>query len=115
MKHIVLVIGRGLILVAGLLTACSAPAAQAPTPTPTASPGEAVHDYESLVAALKAKSVTVEAGGEVEQPFFSVKGQVIKVSGADVQVFEYAEASAAEIAAALVAPDGGSIGTMMVS
>jgi len=115
MKHTVLVIGSGLILIAGLLTACSAPATQAPTPTPTAAPSEAVHDYASLEAALKAKGVTVEAGGEIEQAFFTVKGQVIKVNGADVQVFEYAEAATAEIEAALVAPDGGSIGTTMVT
>lgn len=41
-------------------------------------------------------------------------GQSITVDGAEVQVFEYADATAADTEAALVAPDGGSIGTTMV-
>jgi hypothetical protein len=72
-------------------------------------------DYTSLVDNLQASGATVEPTGEVAQPFFSVAAQIIKINDEDVQVFEYADEAAADIEAALVAPDGGSIGTSMVS
>ncbi|HMB25548.1 MAG TPA: hypothetical protein VKP08_22060, partial [Anaerolineales bacterium] len=46
---------------------------------------------------------------------FSVEGQAVKVNGADLQIFEYENAAAMEEAASQVAPDGGSIGTSMVT
>jgi len=105
-----------LLMVAMLFAAC-APQAQAtevPDAGPTASHSGPVEDYVSLVDALRAAGATVEPGDTVEQAFFSVTGQIIKVNGADVQVFEYESAEAMEAEAALVAPDGGSIGTSMV-
>jgi len=69
----------------------------------------------SLIDNLRATGVTVNPAGDVSQPFFSVKGQVIKVNGEDVQVFEYGDKATAEAEAALVSPDGSSIGTSMVS
>jgi len=51
----------------------------------------------------------------VEQPFFTVPAHVYVVSGSDLQVYEFASAAEAEEAASRVAPDGGSIGTTMVS
>ena len=56
----------------------------------------------------------MEAGDPVSQVFFSPEGSIIKVNGADVQVFEYESAEALENEASQVAPDGGSIGTNMV-
>ena len=86
------------------------------TPTPAAvSHGGPAQDYVSLIDNLRAEGATVEPVGEVEQVFFSVKGQIVTVNGVEIQVFEYADASAAETDAALVAPDGGSIGTTMVT
>ncbi len=55
----------------------------------------------------------MELGDPVEQPFFSVTGQILKLNGADVQVFEYESAEAMETDAAQVSADGGSIGTSM--
>lgn len=83
--------------------------------TPLVSHGGPVTDYVSLIDQLRAAGATVESAGAVSQPFFSVKGQVIKVNGEDVQVFEYTDAAAAEAEAATVSPDGGSIGTSMVT
>ena len=84
--------------------------------TPVAvSHGGPVVDYVSLVDQLRGTGATVAPAGEIEQPFFSGKGLVIKVNGDDVQVFEFAAASAADAEASRVAPDGGSIGTNMVS
>ena len=73
-----------------------------------------VEDQASLIAALEAAGATVEAGDPVSQVFFSPEGSIIKVNGADVQVFEYESAEAMENEASQVAPDGGSIGTNMV-
>ncbi len=74
-----------------------------------------VEDQASLIAALEAAGATVEAGDPVTQVFFSPEGSIIKVNGADVQVFEYESAEAMESEASQVAPDGGSIGTSMVN
>jgi hypothetical protein len=86
-----------------------------PEPLGTASHGGPVRNYVSFVDNLRAAGATVEPVGEVEQDFFSPVGYVIKVNGADVQVFEYPDAEAAGAEAALVADDGSSIGTTMVT
>ena len=75
----------------------------------------AVEDKASLMAALQASGATVEVGDPVTQVFFAPEGSIIKVNGADVQVFEYESAEAMENEASQVAPDGGSIGTSMVT
>ncbi|MEE9399176.1 MAG: hypothetical protein V3V23_02810 [Dehalococcoidales bacterium] len=84
-------------------------------PQPSPANGGAVTDYTSLVDGLRAAGATVEPAGEISQPFFSVKGNAINVNGENVQVFEYADADQAEAEAALVSPDGSSIGTTMAS
>lgn len=73
-----------------------------------------VEGLDSLSKALNAAGAKVEVGDSVEQAFFSVTGQTLKINGADVQVFEYESAEAMEAEAALVAPDGGSVGTSMM-
>ena len=49
----------------------------------------------------------------IVQDFFSVTGQVFKVNGEDVQVFEYSNQVTAEAEAAVVSADGSSIGTSL--
>jgi len=51
----------------------------------------------------------------VEQPFFSVKGRIIKINNEDVQVFEYRDEASMQTEAAKVSPDGSSIGTTIVT
>jgi hypothetical protein len=75
----------------------------------------AVEDQASLIVALETAGATVEVGDSVEQAFFSPVGQIIKVNGTDIQVFDYESAEAMESEASQVAPDGGSIGTSMVT
>lgn len=82
--------------------------------TPTAELPAVLNDLDSLMQTLRAAGSTVELGEAVEQAFFTVPGQIIKVNGADVQVFVYDSAEAMEAEAAQVAEDGGSIGTNMV-
>ncbi len=81
---------------------------------PSAAHDGPVTDYVSLIDNLRAAGATVEPTGEVSQPFFSVTGKIIVVNGGDVQVFEYADAAVAEAEAALVSPDGSSVGTSMI-
>jgi hypothetical protein len=75
----------------------------------------AIHDFESLVAALQASGATVEATEEVTQPFFTVSGQIIQVNDADVQVFEFSSETEATAAVSEISPDGGSTATMMIN
>lgn len=84
-------------------------------PAPTISHGGPVRDYISLVDNLRATGANIQPAGDITQPFFSVKGLVITVNGSNVQVFEYADAEAADAEAALVSSDGSSIGTTMAS
>jgi hypothetical protein len=82
---------------------------------PVTSHGGPVRDYVSLIDNLRAAGATVDPVSEISQPFFSVKGYIIKVNGEDVQVFEYESAPAAEADAAKVSTDGSSVGTSMVN
>ena len=75
----------------------------------------AVQDINNLIAALQAAGVTVESGEAVNQPFFTVPGQTIKINGQDLQVFVYDTAQAMESEAAQISPDASTIGTNMPS
>jgi hypothetical protein len=98
-----------LLLVATLVVACGS---QAPAAD---SHGGPVTDHVSLVDAFRAQGATIEPSGDVSQPFFTVEGQVIGANGQDIQVFEYADEAAADAEAELVAADGSSVGTTMVT
>ncbi|MEE9134687.1 MAG: hypothetical protein V3U25_02405 [Nitrososphaerales archaeon] len=73
-----------------------------------------VTDFASLVASLNALGATVEPSGMVSQPYFSTEGKTASVNGETIQVFEYPDAESASREAALISPDGSSIGTTMV-
>ena len=73
-----------------------------------------VTDYPSLIKSLRALGAGATALSDVEQPFISIKGVMIKVHGEDVQVFQFANAAAAEAEAAPISPDGMSVGTRKI-
>jgi hypothetical protein len=73
-----------------------------------------VTDYTSLIKSLRGLGAGAAAAGEVEQPFFSITGRMIKVHGADVQIFQYANAAAAAAEAAPISRDGLSVGTRKI-
>ena len=73
-----------------------------------------VTDSPSLIKSLRALGAGATAAGDVEQPFFSIKGAMIKVHDEDVQVFQYANAVAAEAEAAPISRDGMSVGTRKI-
>ncbi|HEX5838346.1 MAG TPA: hypothetical protein VFY26_10995 [Anaerolineales bacterium] len=108
---------KTILLTMLLLTAVSAGcAAQGVSGAPVdTTPGGEVEELEGLVEALQAEGADVELGDAIEQPFLSVPGQIIKVDGADVQVFEYASTEDLGLEASQVSEDGSSIGTSMVS
>ena len=104
------------LLLALFTAACGSQSATPSAETDTTvSDGSPVENYVSLVDSLRGAGATVEPGDPIEQVFFTVEGQIIKVNGADVQVFEYETAEVMEADAAQVEPDGGSIGTSMVA
>ncbi|GAB4577342.1 MAG: hypothetical protein Fur0022_00730 [Anaerolineales bacterium] len=94
------------LLAALLLAACGSQAAASRI---------LVTDYDSLVEALRAAGATVEPADPVSQPFFGPEGQVLKVNGQDVQVFEYPDDAAAERDAETISPDGSSTTTTMIT
>jgi hypothetical protein len=104
------------ILLLGLtfvMSACGgAPTASASNASPEPA---AVEDQASLIAALQAADATVETGEPISQPIFSVEGNIIKVNGVDVQVFEYENTEAMELDSSQIAPDGSSNATTMIT
>jgi hypothetical protein len=105
---LVFVVSLGLVV-----SACgSAPAASASNASPEPA---AVEDQASLMAALEAAGATVEIGDPISQPIFSVEGNIIKVNGADVQVFEYENTKEMELESSQIAPDGSSNATTMIT
>jgi len=75
----------------------------------------AIEDQASLLIALQKAGATVEVVDFVDQSFFRPQGSITSVNDEDIQVFEYESAEAMEAEASQVAPDGGSIGTSMVT
>ncbi len=84
-------------------------------PTTSSSSGGAVMDVETLTEGLLAAGASVEQGGSVSQPFFSVDAALIVVNGEDVQVFVYADLAAANTEAQTISPDGHVIGLSAVT
>lgn len=75
----------------------------------------AAPNLDGLIAQMRENGATVELGEQVIQPFFSPSAQIVRVNGADVQVFEFPDVAAREAAQAMISPDGTSIGTSMVT
>jgi len=106
-----------LLSIVGLvLSACASQPPAVNTPeTETGSGESSIIGFDDLVAALQAAGAQVEPAGEVEQVFLSASGQIIKLNGVDVQVFEYATPEAAEAEAGTISPDGTSTNTTMIT
>lgn len=86
---------------------------QSPDSTAAADSTSVVRNYKSLVAHLRSTGLTVEAAGEIEQPFFSPKAKVVRIGATgEAQIYDYASEEKAAAEAKLVNSDG-SIGTSM--
>lgn len=97
-----------------MMSGCRKAPSFIPLTTEPAQPAR-VEDKTSFVAALQISNATAEIVDSVIQDFFSPEGSIVKVNGQDVQVFEYENKEAMESDASQVAPEGGSIGTSMVT
>jgi hypothetical protein len=92
----------------------AAPSSPSPAGSSPSSSTSTITDQAGLIDALRAMGLAVEKGGMVSQPFFDVQGSSLRVQGADVQVFEFADADAAQAAMATIGPDGNPA-TMMIT
>lgn len=77
-------------------------------------PEEACLDFEDLITKLREEGLSVEQEGEIEQPFFSTTGYLLDVNGEMMQVFVYDDVHSANNEAALISPDGSSVGDTQV-
>jgi hypothetical protein len=101
-----------LIIVAIFLISCTATQDNG---QPEARPAGTSGTYKELVAALRANGSTVESLDPILQPFFEPEGQVVRIDGQEVQIFEFANEADASLAAADISADGSSIDTTMLS
>lgn len=85
------------------------------SPSSTSAPVTEVRDADDFVRLLRDTGATVELSESIEQPFFSVPGQIIAVNGHDVQVFVFESENARQVESGKISKDGSSIGTSMVS
>jgi len=126
-------VASAITILALILAACSEPSTDEPESSGEMGPAESDLDVEetnegqpetsgqeepldeqALMEALRAAGATAEMGDPVDQPFFSVTGQVIMVNNQDVQLFVYENAETAGEQAALVSPAGDSVGTSIM-
>ena len=95
--------------------AAQTPSAAAPSAAAGGSQAGPVADQASLISALQAVGANVATGWPVEQPFLQVPGQVLTVGGQELQVYEYADAAAAQADVAALADVLAGKGTTMVT
>lgn len=78
---------------------------------------DALTSAEGLVRALQQRGATVARAGSLPQSSYplSVSAHLLRVNGADVQVFEYPDATRARRDASKVSPTGSAIGQSQVS
>lgn len=74
-----------------------------------------ISSTDDLMKQLRSAGATVETGGPIQQPFFSVEGKTIKINGQDVQIFQYVDENARQAESNKISKDGSSIGTNMVN
>lgn len=106
-------IAGGVIGVAASDHAGTATPAASPAASPVAAPTLTLDD---VVAALTDAGLAVEATDQtVEQPFFTVSANIIRVEGQDLQVFVYASTAARSADSEQISADGTSVGTSMIT
>lgn len=103
-----------LLVVAAIAWNCGADVSASDPPRQSEPRSAPVTDYKSLAASLRAAGASVRQGAKVDQPFFPVSGRLMEVDGEEVQVFQFADAAAAEAQAARISTTGTSIGTTKV-
>ncbi len=106
-----------ILLVLGLvvfMTACTPTTALPASATPGSQANE-IGSFWDLVEVLRAEGATVEPEGGVKQPFFEVTGNLFKVNGAEVQVYQFADESTRKSVSDTISEDGTKIGNNLPS
>lgn len=107
-----------------LASACTAPeptavvSVTAPPSEPAAGGAAGISETGSMGAFLEGLQYTgadIEVTGEVQQEFFSVTGQSVRINDAEIQVFEYPDVAAREAESSQISPDGSSVGNTMIT
>ena len=99
-----------LFAVVVVLTACNRSSTESALAQGVNTRAGPVTDLASLLDSLRTAGTGGEVMGEVDQPFLTVKGTMIKVRGEDVQVYQYANPGAADAEAAKISRDGATVG-----
>ena len=68
-----------------------------------------------LVRNLAKRHVRVKLGGKVTQPFFSVRGQILKLKDVEIQAFEYRSVQTARKEGEAAGGDCTNVGTTSIS
>jgi hypothetical protein len=76
---------------------------------------EEIYEYNSFIKEIQSFGIPVGIGESVSQPFFTPQGQIVRIYGEDVQVFEYGSEDEAKNETELISVDGNTVGTSMVS
>jgi hypothetical protein len=92
-----------------LLSACGGSQVSPITPSPDR------YTYTSLIEDLKSTGASVETGESISQSFFTPQGQVIKLNGENLQMFEYSSEEEAIKEGMHVSANGSSVGTTMIT
>jgi|GEM_PF-1475724 len=78
-------------------------------------PQVVVTDYPALLIALRANGVGGVPTDKRVSTLFGGSGHVVTITGGEIQIFEYADTSAADAQTAEISPDGGTIHARMIS
>jgi hypothetical protein len=72
-------------------------------------------DFNKFIEELELIDVSIGMGDSISQPFFTPQGQIVRLNGEDLQVYEYRNEEEATDEAKLVSADGNSVGTSMIT
>lgn len=81
----------------------------------SASESKEALDTTNFIDKLTDSGASVELRESVSQPFLSVQGQILRVNGEDVQVFEYPDPTVLQADTSQISPDGSSTSTTMIT
>lgn len=74
-----------------------------------------VATIRDLIREISRRHTWIRKGGKVTQPFFTVRGRILKVKGAEIQAYEYRSAKTARKEADAVHGSGTTVGTSSIN
>ena len=74
-----------------------------------------VGSVDELASRLASAGLTVTRSGTIEQPFMSVRGEILASGQHQIQVFDFGTPASASAVVATISADGSSVGTTMIA